>query len=178
MSGFLLDTNVVSEIVSPAPEPRVIAFLTDHPDLWLSTIVLHEMSFGLDLLPLGRRRDRLSSALSALVAEYGDRILPVGRSEAEQAATLRAKARRSGRVLHLGDALIAGTAMDHGSPRRDAERHGLPRAGRRRHQPMGAAVTTIAESVAERGYSGLAGGWSRFQRLRKSLGPVQPITRN
>ena len=113
MSGFLLDTNVVSELVKPAPEPRVIAFLTSQTDLWLSTIVLHELDFGLNLLPRGRRRDRLSSVLSTFLSEYSDQIIPVDRREAEQAAAMRAQARRLGRVLYLADALIAGTAKAH-----------------------------------------------------------------
>ena len=113
MSGFLLDTNVVSELVKPAPEPRVIAFLTSQTDLWLSAIVLHELDFGLNLLPRGHRRDRLPSVLSTFLSEYSDQIIPVDRREAEQAAAMRAQARRLGRVLYLADALIAGTAKAH-----------------------------------------------------------------
>ena len=113
MSGFLLDTNVVSELVKPVPEPRGIAFLTNEPDLWLSTIVLHELDFGLNLLPRGRRRDRLASVLSMFLSEYSDQIIPVDRREAEQAAVMRAQARSLGRVLYLADALIAGTAKAH-----------------------------------------------------------------
>ena len=114
MSGFLLDTNVVSEMVKPSPERSVLEFLTEQPDLWLSVIVYHEMKFGLDLLPQGNRRRRLSLVVSALFAEYDDRILPVDRPEAEQAAALRAEVRKSGRTLNLADALIAGTAKAHG----------------------------------------------------------------
>ena len=113
MNGFLLDTNVVSELTKNVPNSQVITFLAAQNDLWLSIIVLHELDFGLNLLPLGHRRDRISAALAAFVTEYEDRILPVDRPEAEQAASLRAQARRSGRVLHLGDALIAGTAKTH-----------------------------------------------------------------
>ncbi len=113
MRGFLLDTNVVSELVKAVPEQRVIMFLIDKPDLWLSTIVLHEMDFGLNLLPLGHRRDSLSTVLSGFVSKYDNRIVSVGRPEAQQAAMLRAQARRLGRVLHLADALIAGTAKAH-----------------------------------------------------------------
>ncbi|MDE2722353.1 MAG: type II toxin-antitoxin system VapC family toxin [Gemmatimonadota bacterium] len=113
MNGFLLDTNVVSELTKNVPNSQVITFLVAQNDLWLSIIVLHELDFGLNLLPLGRRRDRISAVLAAFVTEYEDRILPVDRPEAEQAASLRAQARRSGRVLHLGDALIAGTAKTH-----------------------------------------------------------------
>ena len=113
MRGFLLDTNVVSELVKAVPEQRVIMFLIDKPDLWLSTIVLHEMDFGLNLLPPGHSRDSLSTVLSGFVSKYDNWIVPVGRPEAQQAAMLRAQARRLGRVLHLADALIAGTAKAH-----------------------------------------------------------------
>lgn len=110
MNGFLVDTNVVSELTKNAPDARVLAFLGDPDDLWLSAVALHELNFGLNLLPAGRRREAIHATLSALVAEYDDRILPVGRPEAAQAAALRARAHFSGRVLDLGDALIAGTA--------------------------------------------------------------------
>ena len=113
MNGFLLDTNAVSELTKDVSDSQVVAFLAVQGGLWLSTIVLHELAFGLNLLPLGRRRDRISTALSAFVAGYENRVLPVGRQEAEQAAALRAQARRSGRVLHVSDALIAGTAKVH-----------------------------------------------------------------
>lgn len=113
MSGFLLDTNVVSELTKDTPDPHVIAFLRDKDDLWLSTVVLHELDFGLNLLPLGQRRERLQQTIAAYVAEYDDRILPLGRLEARWAALTRAQSRQSGRTLQLGDALIAGTALAH-----------------------------------------------------------------
>ena len=113
MRGFLLDTNVVSELTKRSPDSGVIAFLTNQSDLWLSSVVLHELAFGLNLLPPGQRRDRIGAALAALVAEYADRVIVLGATEAEDAALLRAQAHRSGRVLHLGDALIAGTAKAH-----------------------------------------------------------------
>lgn len=114
MSGFLLDTNVVSELTKDAPNPRVVAFLTKQEDLWLSALVLHELEFGLQLLPPGQRRDGLQSVLSEFIAAYEDRILPLERTGAERAAQFRVQAHRSGRVLDLGDALIAGTAKIHG----------------------------------------------------------------
>ena len=71
------------------------------------------MKFGLRLLLPGSRREGLRSVVSKFVTEYADRILPLDRSAAVAAAELRARAQRSGRVLHLGDALIAGTAKVH-----------------------------------------------------------------
>ena len=91
--------------------PRFSTSLAGHRDLWLSVIVLYELDFGIGLLPSGRRRDDISTAVTMLAAEYEDCILPVGRPEAKQAATLKAQAQRSGRTPDLGDALIAGTAL-------------------------------------------------------------------
>ena len=113
MSGFLLDANVISELTKDAPDSGVTGFLADVEDLWLSTVVLHELDFGVELLPPGRRREGIRAVLSAFVSEYADRVLPVGRPEAARAAALRARAHRAGRVLDMGDALIAGTAVAH-----------------------------------------------------------------
>ena len=113
MNGVLLDTNVVSETARPEPDMRVLAFLGDEKELWLSTIVLHELEFGVRVLPLGQRRDRIAAAVRSLVVQNASRMLPIGVEEAERAASLRARARQSGRVLDLGDALIAGTAVVH-----------------------------------------------------------------
>ena len=110
MTAYLLDTNVISESTKSMPHPLFIAFLAEQDDLWLSPIVLHELEFGLQLLPQERQRDELRAALSEFVTAYENYILPLGRTEAEWAAQFRALARRSGRVLDLGDALIAGTA--------------------------------------------------------------------
>lgn len=110
MSGFLLDTNVVSEMTKRTPHARVVAFLTERDDCWLSVIIVHELEFGIQLLPQGRRRLDLEATLRTILAEYESHILPLGRQEMEWAATFRARARRAGRALDLGDALIAGTA--------------------------------------------------------------------
>lgn len=113
MSGYLIDTNVMSELVKTSPDPGVIAFLSGEQELWLSSVVVHELEFGLQLLPQGKRRDRLRRFMTDFIAEFEDHILGLERLEAEWAARLRAEAHRSGRVLHLGDALIAGTAKAH-----------------------------------------------------------------
>ena len=111
MSGFLLDTNVLSELTREAPHPGVIAFLAEQEDLWLPSLVVHELEYGVQLLPQGRRRDHLQALLASIVATYADRILALDRPAAESAARLRAQARRMGRPLDLGDALIAGIAQ-------------------------------------------------------------------
>lgn len=113
MTGYLLDTNVISEIVRSAPDPRVGTFFIEHDDLWMSSIVIHELEYGVQRMAQGQRRNRLQANLSRLVGEYEDRILPLDRRGAEWAARFRAQAQRSGRTVELGDALIAGTAKAH-----------------------------------------------------------------
>ena len=113
MTSYLLDTNVISELTRNAPAPEVVSFLTEQDDLWLSAVVVHELEYGLRLLPQGRRRTRLSEMQSGILAAYGNRILPLDTRGAEWAAHFRGEARRFGRPLDLGDALIAGTAKAH-----------------------------------------------------------------
>ena len=110
MSGYLLDTNVVSETMRRVPDLQVVTFLAEHDDLWLSTIVLHELDYGVRLLEQGRKRNRLQADLAGFATEYEDRILPLDRAAAAWAAQFRAQSQRFGRTLELGDALIAGTA--------------------------------------------------------------------
>ena len=113
MSGFLLDTNVVSEMMKSRPSPQVVAFLAQPAELWLAALVVHELEFGLQLAPPGRRRERLRADVSSLLTSYSDRILPIDRASAEWAARFRAEASRSGRLPDVVDILIAGTAKAH-----------------------------------------------------------------
>ena len=113
MSGYLLDTNVVSETMRSAPNSRVAAFLVKNDGLWLSSMVIHELEYGVRCLPQGNRRAMLRRDLQRLVSEYEDRILPLDKAGTRWAAQFRAQERRSGRTLDLGDALVAGTARAH-----------------------------------------------------------------
>ena len=110
MTEYALDTNVVSEPTKDVQNQRVISFLNEQPDLWLPSVVVHEMEYGIQLLPQGQRRDRLSAAVSGIISTYANRILPLERTGAEWAALYRVRARRDGRLLRLSDALIAGIA--------------------------------------------------------------------
>ena len=113
MKGFLLDTNVISELVKPTPNRNVVKFLSTLDSAWLSIICLHEITYGLRLLSQGKRRSELEEKLQRLLSEYSDLVIPIGQSEAEQAALFRARSKHQGRVIHLADALIAGTAKAH-----------------------------------------------------------------
>ena len=109
----LLDTNVLSELTRAEPSASVLSFVMSIESAWVSTITVHELSYGLLLMPNGRRRAALEEAVRRMLAAYGSRVLPVGVAEAEQAAYLRASAQAAGRTMHLADALIGATALTH-----------------------------------------------------------------
>ena len=110
MKAYLLDTNVISEIMTTAPNQRVIDFLAQIKESYLSVITLNELHYGLQLLPEGQRRNTIANKLQSLLTHYNDYIIPVNQAIALQAAVLRADAKQEGRIVHLADALIASTA--------------------------------------------------------------------
>ena len=110
MKAYLLDTNVISEIMTTEPNQRVIDFLAQIKESYLSVITLHELHYGLQLLPERQRRNTIANKLQSLLTHYNDYIIPVNQAIALQAAVLRADAKQEGRIVHLADALIASTA--------------------------------------------------------------------
>ena len=110
MTDYALDTNVVSELTKDVRNFRVVSFLHNQTGLWLPSVVVFELEFGVQLLPQGQRRNRLRTMNDSIISSYNDRILPLERSGAEWAAIYRVQAHREGRRLRLSDALIAGIA--------------------------------------------------------------------
>ena len=111
----MLDTNVVSELARPAPSPQVIAFLEREADLWMSTILFHELAYGLERVRDTPRKSKLLAFIDAMKKRFEDRILVVDMTVAEEAGRLRAFAAAEGRTLAPLDSLIAATAMVHGA---------------------------------------------------------------
>ena len=110
MKAYLLDTNVISEIMTTEPNQRVIDFLAQIKESYLSVITLHELHYGLQLLPEGQRRNKIVNKLQSMLTHYNDYIIPVNQAISLQASVLRADAKQEGRIVHLADALIASTA--------------------------------------------------------------------
>ncbi|MYB85467.1 MAG: type II toxin-antitoxin system VapC family toxin [Chloroflexi bacterium] len=110
MSGYLLDTNVISELAKTPPDRHVVTFLKTMDDLWVPVIALYEIEYGLQLLPQGRRRNSIAAVMAGFLDEYNERTLSLDGEAAEYAGGLRAEAHRSGRRLRIADALIAGIA--------------------------------------------------------------------
>jgi predicted nucleic acid-binding protein len=113
---ILLDTNVISEIVKPAPSPVVISWLNDQDSatLYISTIGLAEIGYGVEALPDGKRKRALSAAVDSFVDRaFADRILAFDRDAAKLYGTLMADRRRAGQPLSAPDGQIAATASSH-----------------------------------------------------------------
>jgi predicted nucleic acid-binding protein len=116
MSGFLLDTNCISELVSARPEPRVVEWLesADEGLLYLSVLTLGEIRKGVALLAQGKRRAGLETWLAVeLQSRFSGRILPIDVVVADRWGLLAADARRKGKPLAIIDGLLAATALEH-----------------------------------------------------------------
>lgn len=114
MSGFLLDTNCVSEMVRPHPDRRVVRWMeaTDEESLYLSVLTLGEIRKGLAALPQGTLRTRLETWLEVdLKTRFRGRILPVDNDVADRWGLLTAEAKRKGQPLPVIDGLLAATAL-------------------------------------------------------------------
>lgn len=116
---FLLDTNVVSELMRPAPSPPVLDWIdtVGVARLALSSISRCEIRYGLASLSTGKRRDGLTRRFDGLVRDlFGAGVFDFTASAAEQCASIMARKRELGESLddHLPDAMIAATAADAG----------------------------------------------------------------
>jgi len=115
---ILLDTNVVSELMRPRPSPHVEAWFGKQlaADLFISTISEAELRYGIALLPNGRRRDKLSAAIEAMLSEdFAGRILPFDSAAAIAYAVIAADRRAAGRPISQFDAQIAAIAKSRGA---------------------------------------------------------------
>jgi toxin FitB len=110
---IILDTNVISEMMKAKPDAEVEAWLASQPpeEIFISTVTEAELRFGVQLLPTGRRRNRISAAVDAVLGrEFANRILPFDSSAAVAYAEIAAQRRLSGRPISQSDAQIAAIA--------------------------------------------------------------------
>jgi toxin FitB len=114
--SFLLDTNVVSEWVKPQPDQNVVAWLADVDEdrVFLSVVTFAEIRRGVELLPVGRRRERLAAWLDdELPARFEGRILGIDRRVADVWGVTMARSQQRGAGLGSMDAFLAATAAAH-----------------------------------------------------------------
>jgi predicted nucleic acid-binding protein len=114
---ILLDTNVMSEPLRRAPEPRVIAWIDAQPmeTLFLAAITVAELRAGVALLPAGKRRSGLQESLEKRVLPlFAGRVLPFDLACTRAYAALMAKARAAGLAIATADGYIAAIAAANG----------------------------------------------------------------
>lgn len=113
---IVLDTNVVSEAMKPDSSSAVMAWLNEQDlnTLYVSSVTLAEELFGINALPVGKRRNLLHAAFLRLLAVFNERILPFDAEAARCYADLALLARQRGRGFPVPDGYIAAIAASRG----------------------------------------------------------------
>ncbi len=117
MSGWLLDTNIISELRRPQPEPRVVAFVAAQPleHLYISTVTLAEIRFGIELVADVSRRAELTDWLTHKVRPMFDqRVLPVSEDVMLKWRLMVDMGRKAGHTFSQPDLIIAAMAAHYG----------------------------------------------------------------
>lgn len=122
---IVLDTNVVSELMRPKPDVKVTSWLnglTRH-EVWITTISIFELRFGIEIHAKGQRRSQLEESLARILeVGFHDRVLNFDEKAANAAALLSAKQRIMGRSKEVRDTFIAGIVSAH---RADLAKHNV-----------------------------------------------------
>ena len=117
MTGWLLDTNVLSELRRPRPETKVVTFVAAQPLdlLYVSDVTLAEIRFGIELVSEASKRAELSDWLThKLRPMFDQRILPVSEDIVFKWRLLVEQGRKKGLTYSQPDLFIAATALHHG----------------------------------------------------------------
>ena len=110
---IILDSNVLSELMRPKPEARVLAWLDRQPQtsIWTTSVTVLEIRFGLQVMPTGRRRALYTQGFEGLLDEIDHRVAPFDAEAAQQASTLMASRKLKGRPRELRDTMIVGIVL-------------------------------------------------------------------
>jgi len=113
---YLLDTCVLSELVKPAPNSAVLAWVDSRAenDLFIAAMTLGELRRGVAKLPTSRRKSELSVWLENLQAGFGQRVLPFTGDTAGYWGEMCARVETVGKTMAAFDSIIAATAAEHG----------------------------------------------------------------
>ena len=113
---IVLDTNVLSELMRPNPSFRVITWMQQRPrpQMAVTAITEAEIFYGVELLPLGKRRNQfLSGAESMFAEDFGGRTLPFDSEAARLYAKIASARRANGKPISVPDAQIAAITLAH-----------------------------------------------------------------
>ena len=112
---YLLDTCVISELVKPTPDRKVVDWINELPPeaLFLCVITIGEVRKGLTKLPDSRKKERLTLWLDTLLIEYSERIFFIDLMVCENWGILQGNAEKAGTRMSTIDSLIAATTYTH-----------------------------------------------------------------
>lgn len=113
---IVLDTNVLSELMRPVPEPRVVDWLDaqETTSVAITAITVAEILYGIERLADGRRKRSLAAAAAAMFEEdFAGRILAFDGEAAIHYAERVAAGEQAGRAVHMADAQIAAICLRH-----------------------------------------------------------------
>ena len=117
---IVLDTNIVSELIRPRPNPSVVDWVARQPgtSLFISAVTEAELRYGVEILPAGHRRERLAAEIeSTLREDFSRRILPFDSAAARAYAVISGgPPRYAGRPISQADCQIAAIARSRGVP--------------------------------------------------------------
>jgi toxin FitB len=110
---IILDTNVISALMHQTPDPSVVTWLDKQPrtSVWTTSVTVLEVRFGLQILPLGRRRSLLIEGFDEVLSRIGQRVAPFDAAAAKQAGDLMASRHKQARPGELRDTMIAGIVL-------------------------------------------------------------------
>ena len=109
--GYLIDTNVISELCKKRPNAAVLLWLTDHDEgLYLSAITIEELRFGELMMPKGKKREALHHIIDNLVENYEGRVLSFDNIAAEACTVFHERAIAVGRTPTIEGLMIAAIA--------------------------------------------------------------------
>jgi predicted nucleic acid-binding protein len=110
---IILDTNVLSALMRQMPDGNVVAWLDRQPrtSIWITSVTVLEVRFGLQIMAAGKRRSALMEAFEEVLEKLGQRIVAFDAEAAQQAADLMASRRKKGRPGDLRDSMIAGIVL-------------------------------------------------------------------
>jgi len=115
---ILLDTNLLSELLRPSPDRKVMSWFDSQPraSLFTTTVTKAEILYGVSLLPEGQRKTALQQAvLEVFATDMAGRMLPFDEDAATAYASIAASRKQAGSPISQFDAMIAAIAACHGA---------------------------------------------------------------
>lgn len=111
---IILDTNILSALMKATPDPTVIQWLNrfDPETVWTTSVTLFEVTYGLEMLPAGKKKKQLENAFRDMIRhDFKERIIDFDREAAQTAGVIAALQKRSGKMADFRDLQIAGIAI-------------------------------------------------------------------